>query len=46
MELCSKVKMCKYCEQLYPEQELQHKMTLKMVIQTDKHLYVEVIDII
>ncbi|KAM3146974.1 hypothetical protein pb186bvf_000690 [Paramecium bursaria] len=38
-ELCSKIKMCKYCEQNYPEQLLSHKMTLKMIVQTDKHLY-------
>ncbi|EAS01971.2 Lmbr1-like motif protein (macronuclear) [Tetrahymena thermophila SB210] len=33
-----KVKICKYCETVFPENELCHKMTLKMIIQTDKHL--------
>ncbi|KAL4442889.1 hypothetical protein ABPG74_010778 [Tetrahymena malaccensis] len=33
-----KVKICKYCETIFPENELCHKMTLKMIIQTDKHL--------
>ena len=30
--------MCKYCEEYLGENELCHKMTLKMIIQTDKHL--------
>ncbi|CAD8139136.1 unnamed protein product [Paramecium pentaurelia] len=38
-DMCQKQKICKYCEQSYPEQHLQYKMTLKMIIQTDKHLY-------
>ncbi|CAK83163.1 unnamed protein product (macronuclear) [Paramecium tetraurelia] len=38
-DMCQKQKICKYCEQSYPEQYLQYKMTLKMIIQTDKHLY-------
>ncbi|EGR32819.1 lmbr1-like conserved region family protein, putative, partial [Ichthyophthirius multifiliis] len=33
-----KVKQCKYCETILPEIELTQKMTLKMIIQTDKHL--------
>jgi len=33
-----KVTLCKYCEQLYPVEELLHKMTLKSIIQTDRHL--------
>ena len=32
--------LCKYCEQLYPVEELLHKMTLKSIIQTDRHLMV------
>lgn len=35
-----KVKSCKYCEVNYPVEELDHKMTLKMIIETDKHLLV------
>jgi LMBR1 domain-containing protein 1 len=33
-----RLKLCKYCELLFPEDELNHKMTLKMIMQTDKHL--------
>ena len=33
-----KQKICKYCEEIYQETELNHKMTLKMIIQTDRHL--------
>lgn len=35
-----KVKLCKYCETNFPVEELEHKMTLKMIIETDKHLLV------
>ncbi|KRX09079.1 hypothetical protein PPERSA_01966 [Pseudocohnilembus persalinus] len=34
----TKMKICKYCERSLPENELNHKMTLKMIIQTDRHL--------
>jgi len=33
-----KVALCKYCEIMYPVEELLHKMTLKSIIQADKHL--------
>lgn len=33
-----RLKTCKYCELLFPEDELTHKMTLKMIMQTDMHL--------
>ena len=36
--LYSKTKMCNYCEELYPTEELTKKLTLKMIIQMDKHL--------
>lgn len=32
------LKQCKYCEDFYPTIELSKKMTLKMIIQLDKHL--------
>jgi len=35
-----KVRMCKYCEAIFPESQLLKKMTLFMIIQTDKHLMV------
>ncbi|CAD8054888.1 unnamed protein product [Paramecium sonneborni] len=38
-DMSQKQKTCKYCEQQYPEHHLQYKTTLKMIIQTDKHLY-------
>lgn len=34
----TKMKVCKYCDRSMPENELNHKMTLKMIIQTDRHL--------
>ena len=36
-----KMKMCKYCENIYLDLEVSHKMTLKMIIQTDLHLIVD-----
>jgi LMBR1 domain-containing protein 1 len=33
-----KVVQCKYCEEFYPTDQMNHKMTLKMLMQTDKHL--------
>jgi hypothetical protein len=35
-----KVKICRYCEILYPAELLSHKMTLKMIVDVDKHLLV------
>lgn len=32
------VKVCKYCECYCPRKDLTHKMTLKMIILTDRHL--------
>ena len=32
------LKTCRYCEQLFPNTELTKKMTLKMIVQMDKHL--------
>lgn len=34
------MKVCKYCEINKPENELNYKMTLKMILQTDRHLMV------
>lgn len=33
-----KTKICKYCEALFPEHELNHALTYKMILQTDRHL--------
>jgi hypothetical protein len=33
-----KIKLCKYCETPYHAEELTKKMTLKMIIELDKHL--------
>lgn len=35
-----KVKICKYCEIVYPVELLDHKMTLKMIMEVDLHLLV------
>ena len=35
-----KTKICKYCEALFPEHELNHALTYKMILQTDRHLIV------
>ena len=32
------MKECKYCEMMFPVIELNHKMTLKQIIEIDKHL--------
>ena len=34
----SKTKICNYCEEFYSSEELSKKLTLKMIIQMDKHL--------
>ena len=34
-----KSKMCNYCEEYYFTEELTKKLTLKMIIQMDKHLF-------
>lgn len=36
-----KVKICKYCEIAYPVELLDHKMTLKMIMEVDLHLLVD-----
>ncbi|KAL4477278.1 hypothetical protein ABPG73_003404 [Tetrahymena malaccensis] len=37
-ETYQRVQPCKYCEEIFPTHELTNKLTLKMILQTDKHL--------